>query len=128
MYVGGIVPLITAVAMGAWLPESLQLLVARRRKLDIVRTWLRRIDPQTAISDSTPLILEEENRAGLPVVHLLRGRRGVATVLLWIVNFMNLFTVYSLANWLPTADPVSGQIRLSPVFRFSHGPAPLTAC
>jgi len=108
LYVGGIVPLIAAAAMGAWLPESLQLLVARRRKLDVVRNWLRRIDPQTAISDSTPLILDEENRAGLPVVHLLRDRRGVATVLLWIVNFMNLFTVYSLANWLPTVMRSSG--------------------
>jgi len=108
LYVGGIVPLIAAAAMGAWLPESLQLLVARRRKLDVVRNWLRRIDPQTAISDSTPLILDEENRAGLPVVHLLRDRRGVTTVLLWIVNFMNLFTVYSLANWLPTVMRTSG--------------------
>ncbi len=108
LYVGGVVPLMTAVAMIAWLPESLQLLVARRRRLDIVRQWLRRIDPQAPVGDSTPLILREENRAGLSVVHLLRDRRAVVTVLLWIVNFMNLFTVYSLANWLPTVMRTSG--------------------
>jgi len=108
LYVGGVVPLITAVAMSSWLPESLQLLVARRRNLDVVRQWLRRIDPQTLVGDSTPLILGEENRTGVPVVHLLRDRRGAATLLLWIVNFMNLFTVYSLANWLPTVMRTSG--------------------
>ena len=40
--------------------------------------------------------------AGVPAVHLFRDGRGVVTVLLWIVNFMNLLVLYSLSNWLPT--------------------------
>jgi AAHS family 4-hydroxybenzoate transporter-like MFS transporter len=35
-------------------------------------------------------------------VHLFRDGRGIATVLLWVVNFMNLLVLYSLSNWLPT--------------------------
>ena len=35
-------------------------------------------------------------------MHLFRDGRGIATVLIWVVNFMNLLVLYSLSNWLPT--------------------------
>ena len=38
----------------------------------------------------------------MPVVHLFRDGRGIVTLLLWVVNFMNLLVLYSLSNWLPT--------------------------
>jgi AAHS family 4-hydroxybenzoate transporter-like MFS transporter len=38
----------------------------------------------------------------VPFLHLLGSGRGLVTILLWVVFFMNLFNLYSLANWLPT--------------------------
>ena len=38
----------------------------------------------------------------MPFVHLFREGRGAVTLLLWVVNFMNLLILYSLSNWLPT--------------------------
>ena len=40
---------------------------------------------------------------GLPLAGLFRENRGTTTVLLWVLNFMNLLNLYFLTNWLPTA-------------------------
>jgi len=99
-YFGGVVPLVIGVLMLVALPESIQFLVVRRRNLDKVGRWLKQIDPSLRIDDSTEYVANEERRGGAPFVHLFRERRGVVTVLLWIVNFMNLLNLYALANWL----------------------------
>jgi MFS transporter, AAHS family, 4-hydroxybenzoate transporter len=100
-YVGGAIPLAIAVAMYFWLPESLQFIVVRRRGVDRARTWLQRIDRQIRL-ENVELVVPEEHRRGVPAIHLFRSGRGPATVLLWIINFMNILIVYSLANWIPT--------------------------
>jgi AAHS family 4-hydroxybenzoate transporter-like MFS transporter len=102
LYFGGAVPLVIAAAMLVWLPESLQFLVVRRRSRDAIARWLRRIDPSVPIGADTEFIVQEASREGVPVVHLFREGRGSVTILLWIVNFMNLLNLYFLASWLPT--------------------------
>ena len=39
---------------------------------------------------------------GIPVLHLFRDGRTLATLLLWVVFFMSLLDLYFLSNWLPT--------------------------
>ena len=102
LYFGGAAPLVIAVAMILWLPESLQFLVVRRKSREQIARWLRRIDPAVPIDAGTEFIVQEANREGVPVVHLFREGRGAVTILLWIVNFMNLLNLYFLASWLPT--------------------------
>jgi AAHS family 4-hydroxybenzoate transporter-like MFS transporter len=101
-YVGGSVPLLIAAAMGRWLPESLQFMAVRRRPRAQIRYWLARLDPTSPIEETTELIVEEVGRGGLPVAHLFREGRATVTLLLWVINFMNLLNLYSLASWLPT--------------------------
>jgi AAHS family 4-hydroxybenzoate transporter-like MFS transporter len=102
LYFGGIVPLVIGVAMIVWLPESLQFLVVRRKGRDRIARWLRRIDPSAPIGPDTEFVVQEPTREGVPVVHLFREGRGPVTILLWVVNFMNLLNLYFLASWLPT--------------------------
>jgi AAHS family 3-hydroxyphenylpropionic acid transporter len=40
---------------------------------------------------------------------LFGGRRAVATILLWSVNFFTLVTLYLMLNWLPSLVVASGQ-------------------
>jgi AAHS family 4-hydroxybenzoate transporter-like MFS transporter len=54
------------------------------------------------VDASTEFVSNETSRGGVPFVHLFREGRGVFTVLLWVVNFMNILVLYSLSNWLPT--------------------------
>lgn len=100
--VGGAIPLVIAIAMQVGLPESLQFLAVRRRRLDQVARWLKQLDPTIRVDQNTEYIAHEESKEGVPVVHLFRDQRSVVTVLLWIVNFMNLLNLYSVSSWLPT--------------------------
>ena len=107
-YVGGTSPLLLAVAMFAWLPESLRWLVLHGKRSQYVARWLKRLDPGVPVDDDTRFVIKEEKRAGVPAVHLFRDHRARATALLWIVNFMNQFNLVSLANWLPTVATRAG--------------------
>ena len=101
-YVGGIIPLVGALAMIRGLPESLQFLAVRRTHLDQLARWLKKLDPTIRVDEHTKFVTNEEGRGGIPIVHLFRDGRTAATLLLWVVNFMNLLNLYSLSNWLPT--------------------------
>jgi MFS transporter, AAHS family, 4-hydroxybenzoate transporter len=102
LYFGGAVPLLIALAMLVWLPESLQFLVVRRKNRANIARWLTRIDPSVPLGADVEFVVPEETREGVPVVHLFRESRGGVTILLWVVNFMNLLNLYFLASWLPT--------------------------
>jgi AAHS family 4-hydroxybenzoate transporter-like MFS transporter len=101
-YFGGIIPLLGAIAMIWGLPESLQFLTVRRTNRDQVARWLKRLDPTLRIDSATAFVTNEVAQRGLPLIHLFRDGRTVPTLLLWVVNFMNLLNLYSLSNWLPT--------------------------
>jgi AAHS family 4-hydroxybenzoate transporter-like MFS transporter len=99
---GGLVPLVIGATMLGGLPESLQFLAVQRRRSPALVKWLRKLDPTLRVDESTQFVANEESRGGVPAVHLFRDGRGMVTILLWIINFMNLLNLYSLANWLPT--------------------------
>ena len=101
-YVGGAIPLGIAVAMYAWLPESLQFMVLRGGRRDQTVRWLHRIDPTVPILPTTEFVVQEEKPQGVPLLQLFREGRTPVTLLTWVVNFMNLLNLYALASWLPT--------------------------
>jgi AAHS family 4-hydroxybenzoate transporter-like MFS transporter len=101
-YVGGAIPLVIGLLMFVALPESIQFLVVRQRRLDQVAGWLKAIDPTLQVDADTRFVANEQSRSGAPFVHLFRDRRGLVTVLLWVANFMNLLNLYALSNWLAT--------------------------
>lgn len=100
--VGGIVPLAMLVPMVAWLPESLQFLAVRGKGAERIARWLRRLDPAAPAGPHVRYVVREERREGIPIVQLFRQGRAPGTVLLWIVNFMNVLDAYFVSSWLPT--------------------------
>ena len=106
--VGAIAPLLLAVAMIVAMPESLQFLAMQGRRLDRVRASLKRIEPGLAISTDTEVVVPERKKQGAPIAQLFRDALGTGTVLLWVVNFMNLLAAYFLANWLPVIMTEAG--------------------
>ena len=63
---------------------------------------LASINPKAAFAPETQFVVHEPGLAGIPVLHLFREGRTLATLLLWVVFFMSLLDLYFLANWLPT--------------------------
>ena len=101
-YFGGTVPLLISVAMLLALPESLQFLAVRERNPGKIRGWLQRIDPSAPLSEATRFVVPERVHHGVPWIQLFHEGRAVGTVLIWVINFMNLLNLYFLTNWLPT--------------------------
>ncbi len=90
------------------LPESLQFLVLKGKQGPRVGKWLRRIAPQTPLRAHTRFVVREQKRAGMPFLQLFHEGRATTTILLWIINFMNLLNVFLLASWLPTVMRSAG--------------------
>ncbi|WP_412179393.1 MFS transporter [Variovorax paradoxus] len=99
---GGVVPLVIAALMLRYMPESMQFLVLRGRRLDRVQQWLRHIAPGVPVDAASRYVVHEAKQDGAPVAELFRSGRARATLLLWGINFLNLLNLFFLANWLPT--------------------------
>jgi AAHS family 4-hydroxybenzoate transporter-like MFS transporter len=107
-YVGGILPLVMLPLQFAALPESIRFLVVTNAARERVASLVRRIDPGFKLRDDARFGIGEANIKGMPVAHLFRSARGVGTVLLWIVFFMNLLDLFFLQNWIPTITSGAG--------------------
>lgn len=105
---GGTAPVIMAILMYFLVPESLQFQVAKGRNLDRVAKTLKKIDPTLKTDADTRFALPEAKQGGAPMMALFRDGRSRATLLLWVVNFMNLLNLYFLSSWLPTIAASAG--------------------
>ncbi|MGQ9367023.1 MFS transporter [Azospirillum sp. ST 5-10] len=106
--VGAAAPLLLGVAMLALLPESIQYLAVKGRRLAWVRSCLARIDPGLKLAADADVTAAERGGGGASILELFRGGMAVGTLLLWLINFMNLLAAYFLANWLPVIMTEAG--------------------
>jgi len=107
-YFGATVPLVIAILMFFWLPESLQFLVLHGKGLEQASQWLKRIDAYAPAHSVRPYTVAEKSRKGVPIVQLFFEGRAMGTILLWTVYFMNLLNLYFLSSWLPTVAKSAG--------------------
>ena len=100
--VGGAAPLLLAPILALKLPESVRFLALTGRANDRVAQLLALINPKAAFAPATRFVVHEPKLVGIPVLHLFRDGRTLATLLLWVVFFMSLLDLYFMSNWLPT--------------------------
>ena len=100
-FVGAIAPAMLVVAMILALPESLEFLVVRGRQLETVRSLVRKLDPAVEAASYAGFTVGQRGSGRARIADLFREGLGLGTILLWIINFMNLLCAYFLANWLP---------------------------
>jgi AAHS family 4-hydroxybenzoate transporter-like MFS transporter len=109
LMIGGILPLILAVVLLFWLPESARYLVVRNRGTDKVRKALAPIDPPAVAQASSFSVPEQKTvKARNVFAVIFSGTYSVGTLLLWLTYFMGLVIVYLLTSWLPTLMRDSG--------------------
>lgn len=101
LVLGGVLPLLLAVALIPLLPES-------------PRWQIRRQLPQAVIAKNVSAITGErytdthfwldEPAAGAKgsISQLFTGRQLAVTLMLWVVFFMSLLIIYLLSSWMPT--------------------------
>ena len=100
--VGGAAPLVLGPILALKLPESVRFLALSRRADARVAQLLGFVNAKTVFAAGTRFVVDEPALKGIPVQHLFRGGRTLATLLLWVVFFMSLLDLYFLSNWLPT--------------------------
>ncbi|WP_087500372.1 MFS transporter [Pseudomonas sp. SID14000] len=109
LVIGGVLPLLLALVLMVWLPESARFLVVRNRGTDKVRKTLSPIAPQVVAEAGSFSVPEQKAVAARNVFALIfSGTYGTGTMLLWLTYFMGLVIVYLLTSWLPTLMRDSG--------------------
>ena len=108
LVIGGVLPLLLAVVLMVWLPESARFLVVRNRGTDKVRKTLAPIAPQVAQAASFSVPEQKAVAARSVFAVIFSGTYGLGTMLLWLTYFMGLVIVYLLTSWLPTLMRDSG--------------------
>jgi AAHS family 4-hydroxybenzoate transporter-like MFS transporter len=107
--VGGIVPLVLAVALLLFLPESIRFLATKRGRSDDIAAILRKMDPQLQFAADTEFVLPAEpKKDGFRPAQLFTGGRMAMTILLWLTYLVTLASLNTLNNWLPVALTMAG--------------------
>lgn len=100
--VGGIIPLILAVAL-LWLPDSVRYMVVRGKSATEIRAVLERIGGKgSAVATRFVLPEHDSNQKASPLSIVLSPRLRSGTFMLWVTYFMGLLVYYLLSSWMPT--------------------------
>ena len=117
-WIGGLLPLALIPVLLIWQPESPQYLMAHGRLNQ---------DEQARLSqmgiDLHPRQVAAVAAKGNPVTALFRDGLATTTILLWIMFFSNLLSMYLIGYWMPTVLSLSGLTPSNAVFASSLGEA-----
>jgi AAHS family 4-hydroxybenzoate transporter-like MFS transporter len=105
---GGILPLLLAVVLARYLPESIRFSASVPARQAEAKRLLREIKPEIGAEADIEIVSNDPEGGRASVRDLFKDNRGVATVCLWVTFFMSLLNVYLAINWLPTSLAASG--------------------
>jgi AAHS family 4-hydroxybenzoate transporter-like MFS transporter len=100
-YIGAVAPIVIAIILAIWLPESIRFLLARGIRQDEVRRTLERIMPGAVPAGAELVAPPDPARQGVPVKHLFSEGRAIPTVLLWVPFFMVFMVLVTVTFWTP---------------------------
>lgn len=103
--VWGAVPVLTALALAVWLPESVRFLLARHADGALLRRIVGRIAPggvgDGMVAGSPRLAAAEADLPGFALRHLFTDGRAAGTVPLWVASFLVFGMLVVIASWTP---------------------------
>ncbi len=105
---GGVLPLLLAVLLARYLPESIRFSAAVPGREPEAKNLLRKIQPELGADRDIEIVSTDPEGGKATVFDLFESGRGLATVCLWVAFFMSLLNVYLAINWLPTSLEASG--------------------
>jgi AAHS family 4-hydroxybenzoate transporter-like MFS transporter len=116
--IGGALPLALIPVMWFWLPESPRFLLARGRMTTKTERLLQTLNIEpggTGLGGGHDVDVARGN----PVAGLFRDGLAPVTVLVWMLYFANLLSIYLIQYWLPTVLNLSGLAPADSVFAAS---------
>jgi AAHS family 4-hydroxybenzoate transporter-like MFS transporter len=98
--VAGVLPILIAIPLGLFMPESLAFIGTQRNDQKEMRRIAQRIAP--TLPADAELYCSEEKLPGVPLKHLFMEGRALGTVLLWVLFFLDYGILIFFLSWVPT--------------------------
>jgi MFS transporter, AAHS family, 4-hydroxybenzoate transporter len=101
--IGGVVPIVIAIAAAFGLPESVKFMALHERHHPRLGRLIEALRPGFRTPDNPQFVIEDEKQfAGFNPVYLFREGLAVVTPLTWLLFALNLMGYYFLLSWTPT--------------------------
>jgi AAHS family 4-hydroxybenzoate transporter-like MFS transporter len=102
--IGGIVPIVLALAGIFWLPESIKFMALRESQRGKMEKLIASIQPGYTVPPNARFVIEDEKQqyTGFNPGHLFKEGLALITPLLWLLFALNLMGYFFLLSWTPT--------------------------
>ena len=101
--IGGIVPIVIAVAALIGLPESIKYMALHESQRSRMEKLIAAIRPDFKVPTNARFVVEDEKQfPGFNPVYLFREGLALITPLLWLLFALNLMGYFFLLSWTPT--------------------------
>ena len=107
-YIGGVAPLVLAVVLAWYIPESLKFLLVRRNDSKAVERIVGRLRSPLVGAGSRSFIVGEKQLPGISIRHLFTEGRALGTLLLWVPFFMGFGILTVAVLWTPALLRLNG--------------------
>jgi MFS transporter, AAHS family, 4-hydroxybenzoate transporter len=101
-FIGGVVPLVLALAVYLFLPETPKFLCLKSARHSELDRLLRRMEPQLQLPADAQYVLSGEATGASSIGLLFAGKLALLTPLLWFGAFVAQVVFHSFNTWLPT--------------------------
>ncbi|MBN4667614.1 MFS transporter [Pandoraea nosoerga] len=101
--IGGVGPLLAAVMLALWVPESIRFLALKRRRTHEIARVAAQLHPGKVFNAQMQYVVSSEATGAqhARLRQLLAGRLRRVTPLLWAVYVANSMALFFLVSWLP---------------------------
>ena len=101
--IGGIVPILIALAAQFGLPESIKFMALHESQRGKMEALIKSIRPDYQVPVNAKFVIEDEKQyPGFNPGHLFRDGLALITPLLWLLFALNLMGYFFLISWTPT--------------------------
>jgi AAHS family 4-hydroxybenzoate transporter-like MFS transporter len=101
--IGGIAPILIAVAAMFGLPESIKFMALHESHRAGMKRLIAEINPDVQVPTNAKFVIEDEKQfPGFNPVYLFRDGLALITPLLWLLFALNLMGFFFLLSWTPT--------------------------
>ena len=101
--IGGVVPVVIAMAAFFWMPESIKYMTIHPAQRQNLLRLIERLAPGYVVPEGASFVIEDERQfPGANPKYLFGDGLQVITPLLWLLFAMNLMGYFFLLSWTPT--------------------------
>jgi AAHS family 4-hydroxybenzoate transporter-like MFS transporter len=100
--IGGVVPVLIAIAAMIGLPESIKHMALHESYRARLTAVIHEISPGAVVPANARFVIEDEKQSPSNPVYLFREGLGLITPLTWLMFALNLMGYFFLISWTPT--------------------------